>query len=175
MSNHSLRQRTISDKHPIVLIPDIIELNQASRMADPPNRLQESIAPPFPRCEPEGESRVADLMRRFALLDQPVRFLKGVGPKLAERLARMDLATIEDLLYFLPRRYEDRRTLKPLGHLAPGNRETAVGQVVRSGLTSRGYRHQFEVTLRDDSGTLTARWIRGTVRVPLSSLRVTSN
>jgi ATP-dependent DNA helicase RecG len=100
-------------------------------------------------------------MRRLARLDQPVRFLKGVGPKMAERLARKDLATIEDLLYFLPRRYEDRRNLKPPGEVVAGRRETVIGTVVRSGLATRGYRHQFEVTLMDGGATMTARWIRG--------------
>jgi ATP-dependent DNA helicase RecG len=161
MSNHSLRQAAISDNHSVILIADIIELNQASRMSDRPNRLQESVTPPSPRPEPEGGPPEAALMRRFARLDQPVRFLKGVGPKMAERLARKDLTTIEDLLYFLPRRYEDRRNLKPLGQIVAGRRETVVGKVVRSGLTSSGYRHQFEVTLKDDSGTMTVRWIRG--------------
>jgi len=161
MSNHSLRQEAISDNDSIVLNADIIELNQASCMSDRPNRPQESVARPFPRPEPETGSPAAVFMRRFARLDQPVRFLKGVGPKMAERLARKDLTTIEDLLYFLPRCYEDRRNLKPLAQIVAGRRETVVGKVVRSGLMSRGYRHQFQVTLMDDGGTMTARWIRG--------------
>jgi len=151
----------ISDNHQVVLNAEIIELNQALRMSDLPNRLQESIPLPSPQPELEGGPPGAVLTRRFARLDQPVRFLKGVGPKMAERLARKDLNTIEDLLYFLPRRYEDRRNLKPLAQIEAGRRETVVGTVVRSGLTSRGYRHQFEVTFKDDGGTMTARWIRG--------------
>ena len=45
------------------------------------------------------------------ILSRPVQFIPGIGPRTAALLARKNLLTIEDLLYFLPRRYEDRRTV----------------------------------------------------------------
>src|SRR5262249_33021415 len=57
-------------------------------------------------------------------LAQPVQFLRGVGPKRAALLAKMALRTVDDLLWCLPTRYEDRRQLIPLGLLGWGKRET---------------------------------------------------
>jgi len=47
-------------------------------------------------------------------LDKPVQFLKGVGPRRAESLARMKILTARDLLYHIPRRYDDASTITPL-------------------------------------------------------------
>ena len=48
----------------------------------------------------------------FEKLSLPVQFIKGVGPKISALLEKKGLKTVEDLLYFIPRRYEDRRTVK---------------------------------------------------------------
>ena len=53
-------------------------------------------------------------------LKDSVRYLKGVGPRLAEKLAQKEIVTLEDLLYYLPHRYEDRRELKKISRLKPG-------------------------------------------------------
>ncbi len=62
-------------------------------------------------------------------LDDPVRFLKGVGPHRARLLKRLGLETVGDLLTFYPRRYEDRRNLKTLAEVVPGERVVVQGQV----------------------------------------------
>ena len=49
--------------------------------------------------------------------DTELRYLKGVGPRRAERLREVGLETVEDLLYVLPFRYEDRRALRALSDL----------------------------------------------------------
>ena len=49
--------------------------------------------------------------------EQGLRYLKGVGPKVAEKLARLGLTTQRDLLFHLPLRYEDRTEISPLGSL----------------------------------------------------------
>src|SRR6266581_791179 len=56
-------------------------------------------------------------------LATPMQFIKGVGPKLAEALSRKGIATVEDALYQLPNRYEDRRQLTKVAKLRPGTRE----------------------------------------------------
>lgn len=94
-------------------------------------------------------------------LGRSVRSLKGVGPKTADILARRNLHCLEDLLYFLPIRYEDRRRPTPLNCLRPGPRQTVVGKVVNLGIPSAGYRRSFELTLGDSGGILKARWFRG--------------
>ena len=53
----------------------------------------------------------------FSNLDRPVQFLKGVGPKRADALARMGIGTARDLLYHIPRRYDDASTITPIANL----------------------------------------------------------
>jgi ATP-dependent DNA helicase RecG len=52
-------------------------------------------------------------------LDDAIQFVKGVGPKRAEMLARSGIATVEDLLYHLPFRYEDRRVIVAVREAVP--------------------------------------------------------
>ena len=61
-------------------------------------------------------------------LDQiPVTGLKGVGTKLAEKLRHLHLQTVQDLLFHLPHRYEDRTLLCPISELLPGMQCNAEG------------------------------------------------
>ncbi|MDD1748819.1 MAG: ATP-dependent DNA helicase RecG [Methanothrix sp.] len=95
------------------------------------------------------------------VLSSHVRSLRGVGPRIAEYFARKGLFTIEDLLYFLPRQYEDRRIIYCISELVPGLRQTTLGKVTRSGVRFFGKRRIFEVTLDDGHGVLNAKWFEG--------------
>ena len=53
-------------------------------------------------------------------LASPVQYVKGVGPQRAEALSREGVATLEDLLFHLPLRYEDRRKFSPIADLRAG-------------------------------------------------------
>ena len=94
-------------------------------------------------------------------LAQPVQFLKGVGPKRADLLAKMALHTVHDLLWCLPTRYEDRRQLTPLGHVRWGQRETFCGTVttVQAQPVKRG-KPFVALLLQDDSGALLCKWFQ---------------
>ena len=94
-------------------------------------------------------------------LSLPLRFVKGVGPKMASLLEKKGLKTVEDLLYFVPRRYEDRRTVRDIKSVQAGRTETVIGHVVS--VLYRAYRNRraYEVTIEDGSGVLTAKWFRG--------------
>src|SRR5262249_57344091 len=87
-----------------------------------------------------GESRAADtpVGPALAALSQPLDAVRGVGPKRAADLARFGLRTVEEVLYHLPFRYEDRRALRPLASLQPGDEATAVGDVARVHETRAG-------------------------------------
>ena len=60
---------------------------------------------------------------------RPITAMRGVGPTLAERLQRLGVAQVQDLLFVLPLRYEDRTQIVPIGALLPGMRVAVEGEV----------------------------------------------
>src|SRR3989442_16007520 len=86
-------------------------------------------------------------------LTTPVKYLKGVGPKRAEALARLGVRTAGDLLYHAPHRYLDATAVTPLARAQVGQEGTCVGRVVSTGIlpTRRGLR-VFRAALKDDIG-----------------------
>ena len=95
------------------------------------------------------------------VLSQPVQFIQGVGPRIAALLARKNLSIVEDLLYFIPRRYEDRRTVSRIAETVPGIRQTIVGRIAQADSRFYGRRRIFEVQVDDGSGILKAKWFKG--------------
>ena len=95
----------------------------------------------------------------YSQLDRPVQFLKGVGPKRADAFARLGICSARDLLYHIPRRYDDASTVQPIGELEVGMDATALGQVRSKGVipTRKGLRI-FQAVIEDDSGMITAAW-----------------
>jgi ATP-dependent DNA helicase RecG len=94
-------------------------------------------------------------------LRAPLRSLRGIGPSRGQCLERLGLRTVGDALLFVPRRYEDRRALLPIGRLRLGEFQSVAGSVkaVGVGRTRRGIPY-CEVMLEDGTGTLLARWYR---------------
>jgi ATP-dependent DNA helicase RecG len=92
-------------------------------------------------------------------LDMPVTYLKGVGPARAEALRRLGVITARDLLFHIPRRYEDASTISPISSLEPGMDGTIIGRVISKGIipTRRGLRI-FQAVLKDDTGMIEASW-----------------
>ncbi len=89
-------------------------------------------------------------------LFSPIQFLKGVGPERARALEEVGVLTVEDLLYYLPRRYLDRSRVVPIGKLKEGEEVTVVGNVVSVSLVRRMQR--LVVTLHDGTGYLGLVW-----------------
>ncbi len=99
-----------------------------------------------------------DVRKKLALLRTPLSSVKGVGPKLAAGLSKKGLETVEDMLYFLPFRYEDRSSIKKIRELQPGVSATTVAEVMAVGEARYGRRKVFEIALGDGSGILNAKW-----------------
>jgi ATP-dependent DNA helicase RecG len=91
-------------------------------------------------------------------LNTPLQYVKGVGPRRAQDLARAGLLTIEHFLLRFPLRYEDRAALVPVAKLRPGTTATVVAEVLSSGIrgTRRPGFRLFELILRDETGPVRA-------------------
>lgn len=97
-------------------------------------------------------------------LDTPLQYVKGIGPARAAMLASKSLLTVNDLLYYAPFRYEDRRNVKTLAALAPGEKAAVIARVASAKMAGfkRAALGLFEVIFKDDSGgSLLARWFHG--------------
>jgi ATP-dependent DNA helicase RecG len=91
-------------------------------------------------------------------LDQAsVTSLSGVGPALAEKLAKLGIETLKDVLFHLPLRYEDRTRITPIGALRPGNSALIEGEVVACDVVF-GRRRSLLAKIQDNTGTLTIRF-----------------
>ena len=116
-----------------------------------------SSEPPFPQTRPDSPT-VPTI--EPAALSAPVTVLPGVGPKHAETLGRLDLKTLRDMLYYLPKRYDDYSRLKPINRLEYGEEVTVIG-TVQSVVTRniRGGRAQVvEAVIYDGTGALRLTW-----------------
>src|SRR5256886_6854585 len=95
-------------------------------------------------------------------LRTPLQFLKGAGPGRAAQLERKGLRTVEDALFFLPLRHEDRTRLVPFLSLQPGQVATCSGTIVGLSPPPPGRsRARLVVMLRDESGYAQASWFHG--------------
>jgi ATP-dependent DNA helicase RecG len=94
------------------------------------------------------------------LLNAPLRFLKGVGRKRAEDLSRVGLDRVEDLLFRLPFRYEDRGNFQPIASAKAGQPISVAGELINCGvrLTKRQGFKLFQGVVRDESGLLAVVW-----------------
>ena len=91
---------------------------------------------------------------------QGLRYLKGVGPKVAEKLHKLGIETQRDLLFHLPLRYEDRTQVTPIGSLQPGRRSLVQAEVLHMGTSFRRQgpsRKILVAKLADHSGVFTIR------------------
>ncbi|MCX5668103.1 MAG: ATP-dependent DNA helicase RecG [Candidatus Omnitrophica bacterium] len=88
-----------------------------------------------------------------------VRYIKGVGPKKSEYLAKVGLNTIEDILYYLPKRYEDRSSVTAIKDLRSGESRTIQGEIASlSSRTGRSGASIFQAVVSDPTGSIHAVW-----------------
>lgn len=87
----------------------------------------------------------------------PITELKGVGKKVAEKLATIGLLTVQDALFHLPLRYEDRTRVYPIADMQRGTAATVIA-TVKSSKISYGKKRTLVVNIADASGSLTLRF-----------------
>jgi len=86
-----------------------------------------------------------------------VTVLRGVGPRIAQRLANLGIETVQDLLFHLPMRYQDRTRVVPMGSLRPGD-EAVVEGLVDLAEIKFGRKRMLLVRIADGTGSLTLRF-----------------
>jgi ATP-dependent DNA helicase RecG len=95
-------------------------------------------------------------------LATPVKYVKGVGPRIAEILAGKGIHTVGDLLYYLPFRYEDRLNPRGISELRPGEMATIVAEVRNSGLFRTRSMPIFQLTVGQGRVKLRCLWFNAT-------------
>jgi ATP-dependent DNA helicase RecG len=95
-------------------------------------------------------------------LSTPIKFVKRVGERVAVELAKRGVETVEDLLYHLPFRYEDRLNPVPMSALQAGTMASVIGEVRGSALLHTRHMPLFEMTVGQGLNTVKAMWFRGT-------------
>jgi ATP-dependent DNA helicase RecG len=95
-------------------------------------------------------------------LSTPIKFVKRVGERVAEALAKRGVETVEDLLYHLPFRYEDRLNPLPIRELKAGAMASIIGEVRGSALLRTRSMSIFEMTVGQGLDTVKCMWFHGT-------------
>jgi ATP-dependent DNA helicase RecG len=95
-------------------------------------------------------------------LTTPVQYVKGIGPKMAEILATKGIATVGDLLSYLPFRYEDRLNPRGIAELRAGEMATVIGEVRNSGLFRTRRMPIFQLTVGQGRSRLRCLWFNAT-------------
>ena len=88
----------------------------------------------------------------------PVQYVKGIGPRLAEVLRAKDIATVDDLLHYLPFRYEDRLNPRSVAELRAGEMATVIAEVRNSGLFRTRRMPIFQLTVGQGRAKLKCLW-----------------
>jgi ATP-dependent DNA helicase RecG len=95
-------------------------------------------------------------------LSSQVQFVKGIGPQIADMLKEKRIFTVEDLLYHLPFRYEDRANPRPLDELKDGETVSIIGEVRGSILLRTRKMPIFEMTVGQGNRSIKCMWFHGT-------------
>src|SRR6266566_6877779 len=95
-------------------------------------------------------------------LDTPVQYVKGIGPRLAEILSGKGIHTVDDLLHYLPFRYEDRLNPRSINELRAGEMATVIAEVRTSGLFRTRRMPIFQVTAGQGRARLKCIWFNAT-------------
>src|SRR5881227_3210555 len=95
-------------------------------------------------------------------LGTPVQYVKGIGPRLADVLSAKGIHTVDDLLHYLPFRYEDRLNPRSISELRAGEMATVIAEVRTSGLFRTRRMPIFEMTAGQGRSRLKCIWFNAT-------------
>ena len=114
---------------------------------------------------------VIDYEKSLSILSAQVEELKGVGKVMSKGLRKKEINTLEDLFYFFPVRYEDRRQIKTISALEIGCKESFVGEIMLHGETFYGRKKVYEMMVGDGKGLIKAKWFNYNSKVMMSRFK----
>src|SRR6266850_2488003 len=94
------------------------------------------------------------------LQDISIQYVKGVGPARKKLFEQLGIENIEDLLYFFPRRYEDRTQMTSISNLQVGEWQTICGQILKSTGRKTWFtkKHVYETEVGDEKAKVICVW-----------------
>lgn len=144
-SSSSMRddsESTSFDEDYVGVVPGELDIKPMPTLSRPPR--SKKPRPP-----------VAEALKMEQALDQPVTAVKGIGDSTADTLAKIDIHTVRDMIYNLPRRYDDYTSLKYISRLEPGEVATVIATVQHTEVrVARGGRKDFFMRVTDGSAAL---------------------
>ena len=108
-----------------------------------------------------GIATGSSIIMKVLQLQTEVKFVKGVGPRVSEWLAQKNICTVEDLLYYLPFRYEDRLNPRGIGELRAGEMATVIAEVRNSSMFRTRSMPVFQMVAGQGRATLRCIWFNG--------------
>lgn len=118
------------------------DIPEMPRLARPPRKRRESIS-------------IDDARKRLLELEQSTTAVNGIGQTKADDLSKMDIDIVDDMLRYLPRRYDDYTQLSYISQLSPDEVTTVIGTVSQTELrTGRNNRKDFHMVIDDGSGQM---------------------
>jgi ATP-dependent DNA helicase RecG len=134
-----------------------------SRVGTPDSSTPWRADPEHPGSCQANAQRPADSIADVLLTPETsLQFVKGIGPRIAQTLLDKRIATIEDLLYHLPFRYEDRLRPQAIEELTPGEMASLIGEVRGMALLRTRRMPIFEMTVGQGLGKVKCMWFHGT-------------
>ena len=138
---------------------------QAPPERTPPTRKQEQHPPPEAESRPQTTEPAPRARPRLAPediadLNTDVTSLKNIGPRYAERLEKLGIHSLGDMLYHFPHRYDDYSQMKPINKLRYGEKVSLIGtiQSAHKRKISGGRRTLVEAVISDGSGAMRLTW-----------------
>ena len=95
------------------------------------------------------------------LLETPIQYIKGVGPRRSKVLESLNIFTVKDLLYYFPRKYLDRTSLQVIGEIQIDNEVNIIGRVKSVNLRKMKRGNFLTALLADHTGSIRLMWFNG--------------
>ncbi|MGI9553845.1 MAG: ATP-dependent DNA helicase RecG [Thermodesulfobacteriota bacterium] len=97
-------------------------------------------------------------------INDPIRYIKGVGPRISDLLAKKGISTVEDLIFNFPRKYEDRRNVQTISAVKPNSKTIIVGTVLSNRQINSRKGKIFKVSITDGTGSVNLIWFKASKR-----------